>query len=245
MADEAKDVAPATVEKEAVEVKPEAAVVPAEKTDKGGEPTAAEVAAGSTVPVKKEPDTIPISAFLDEKNGRKEAERIAKEANQALADLKKSIEGGATKSEVSADIAEIAKEYDVDPVFLNKLVAAMQKPITEKDKQAKIDVAFKSAFDAAIEKMPEFAKIVNPDVIKVLSLDPRNGNKTFTQIIEEAYGSAITGRRTIETTTPGGGKEPAPLDMNRARKDTAYFNEVMANPQLKAAYNAEMLKRGL
>lgn len=257
MANEATDVAAVTPEAKP-EVKPEAAAA-AEKTDTTGgeakEPTAGEVAAGNTVPTKKESDTIPVSAFLDEKKGRKEAERVAAEANKALADLKKSIEDGATKSQVSTDIAEIAKEYDVDPIFLGKFAKAMEakaeaaaeaklRPIEEKDRQAKIDAAFKTAYESAMDKMPEFAKIVNPEVIKILSLDPKNGNKTFTQIIEEAYGGVVPGKRTIETTTPGGGKEPAPLDMNRARKDTAYFNEIMASPKLKEEYNAEMLRRG-
>lgn len=249
MADEAKDVAPIQVEVK-TDTTPEAKVEVEVK-----EPTAGEVT-GAQAPTKKESDTIPISAFLDEKKGRKEAERARDDAQTRVSELEQSIKAGATKAEVSADIEAIAKEYDVDAGFLSKLASAMQakaktavdeklRPLEEKDREAKINVAFKGAYEGAMERMPEFKAIVNPDVIKALSLDPRNANKTFTQIIEEAYGNAVPGKRSIESTVAGGGKEPAPLDMTRARKDNAYFAEIMANPQLKAEYNAAMLKRGL
>lgn len=237
----------------AEEVKTTAEVKPVEVEQKVGE-----VIKQADKP--KEVESVPLSTFLDEKNGRKQAEKNAEQAAAKIAELEASIKNGATKSEVTDDIAAIAKEFDVDVNFLSKLASAMTiktkkevndeteaqlKPLKEKERQEKIDAAFKKGFNAAMEKMPEFEKIVNPEVIKTLSLDPRNADKTFTEIIEETYGNALTGRRTTERTTPGGGKEPAPLDYNRARKDTAYFKEVMANPKLKAEYNAKMIERGI
>lgn len=237
----------------AEEVKTTAEVKPVEVEQKVGE-----VIKQADKP--KEVESVPLSTFLDEKNGRKQAEKNAEQAAAKIAELEASIKNGATKSEVTDDIAAIAKEFDVDVNFLSKLASAMTvktkkevndeteaqlKPLKEKERQEKIDAAFKKGFNAAMEKMPEFEKIVNPEVIKTLSLDPRNADKTFTEIIEETYGNALTGRRTTERTTPGGGKEPAPLDYNRARKDTAYFKEVMANPKLKTEYNAKMIERGI
>lgn len=237
---------------------------PKEGTPK--EPTAAEVqkAAGEEKKAageeKKEADTVPLASFLEEKSGRKEAEKRAEEANKALQDLKKSIEAGATGAEISAEIKALGEEYQVDPVFLAKFAKTVKeealkgaaktaedklKPITERERQEKVDAAFKKAFDTAMSGLGEdYAKIVNPEVIKVLSLDPKNADKTFTEIIESAYSGALTGKRTAERTKPGGGKEPAPLDFARARKDTEYFKEVMADPKLKAEYNEQMLKRG-
>ena len=95
-----------------------------------------------------------------------------------------------------------------------------------------------------MERAPEFKAIANPEVIKSLAILPQNAKKTLSQILEETYGNAITGKRTIETTSPGGGKEPEPLDIKRAEKDIEYFKEVMADPKKKAQYNEAMLKRG-
>lgn len=203
-------------------------------------------------PAEKPVNTVPESAFLKEKMARKEAERKIKE-------LEDRVSKGASHSEVSDDIASIAKEYDIDPSFLDKLTNTIRsktereiedkfsskfKPIEEKERQEKIDQAFNTHYKVAIERMPEFANVVNPQVIKSLSLLPQNANKTFAQLIEETYGNAITGKRTMETTTSGGGKEPAPLDFARANKDSAYFAEVMGNPKLKAEYNDKMLRGG-
>lgn len=232
------------VEKPAVEVATPAEVV----VEKPAEKTVAEVIA-TVVPQPKPQETVGLDKFLSEKQGRKDAEK-------ALADLKASIAAGATKEEVADDIAAIGTKYGVDPEFLKELSATIESntekkfadrltPLEQKDKEAKINTAFKTAFDAAMAELPEFATVVNADVIKTLSLDPKNQNKTFTQIIEETYGGAVPGKRTIESTKPGGGKEPEPLDVDRARKDSAYFDEVMANPKLKEQYNAAMLKKGI
>lgn len=197
--------------------------------------------------------TVGLDKFLEEKRGRKALEK-------ELKDLKKLIEEGGTKEEVSASISELSEEYpDVDPKFLQKLFKTIKaesekeleeklssklKPLEEKEKRQKIKAVFKEGFTQAMENMPEYTKIVNEDVIFQLSLLPENQKKTFAQLIEETYVNAIGGKRTMQTTTPGGGKEPEPLDVARAARDTAYFNEVMADPKLKAQYNEQMLRKG-
>ena len=102
---------------------------------------------------------------------------------------------------------------------------------------------FTEHFTKTMAEMPEYEKIVNRDVIKTLALDPRNANKTFAQIIESAYGHLITGKRTLETTKPGGGKEDTTIDFNKARSNGEYFKEIMADPELKKQYNSEIEKR--
>lgn len=188
-------------------------------------------------------------AYFAEKKARKVAER-------ELSTLKKQIEEGATKKEISESIAEIADEHNIDKEFLQKLASSI-KADTEKEldakyaakfegkeKENKFETAFKSQYDIAMERAPEFKAIANPDVIKTLAIQPQNAKKTLSEILEETYGNAITGKRTIETTSPGGGKEPEPLDIKRAEKDIGYFTEVMADPKRKAQYNEAMLKRG-
>lgn len=201
-------------------------------------------------PVKE--NTVPEHKFLDEKKGRKEAEK-------RLKDLEEQIKNGATKKEVSSDLSSIAKEYDIDPAFLEKLEQSIRsktekdledkfsskfKPLEDKERMEKIDKAFETHYAQAINSMPEFKDIVNPSVIKALSLMPQNASKTFPQLIEETYGNAITGKRTIQSTTPGGGKDDEPLDVSRAEKDIEYLKQVLADPKKKAQYNEIQLKKG-
>lgn len=201
-------------------------------------------------PKKEEPKTVGLDKFLDEKRGRKALEK-------EVASLKKLIEDGGTKEEISESLSELSDEYpDVDPKFLNKLVKTIKaetqkelddkfRPLEEKDRQVKLQTVFKKGFSEAIDTMPEYSKVVNEDVIFKLSLLPENGNKTFVQLIEETYSNALGGKRTLDTTVaPRGGKEPEPLDIGKARKDPAYFAEIQANPKLKAQYNDQMLRSG-
>lgn len=203
----------------------------------------------------KSENAIPEAAFLEEKKGRKEAEKRAEKAEADLAELKKSIEGGATKSEISEDVEALAEKHGVDKDFLKEFAATIEarvrkegkaetdknaKATEEKDREARIETAFTEHFDKAMADMPEFKDIVNKDVIKTLSLDPKNAKKTFKQLIEDTYGNAIPGKRTVETTKPGGGKDPGVVDMARAKKDSAYFKEVMADPELKKQYNEKL-----
>jgi hypothetical protein len=94
------------------------------------------------------------------------------------------------------------------------------------------------------DKFPEFKGVVNTDVVRQLATLPQNASKTISQIIEETYGNALQGKRTIETTSPNGGQEPEPLDIDRASKDIKYLTEILADPKKKAQYNESMLKKG-
>lgn len=127
-------------------------------------------------------------------------------------------------------------ENDLDAKYASKESA--------KEKADKFNDAFSKQYNTALERGPEFQAIANPDVIKTLATLPQNKNKTVSQLLEETYGNALTGKRTIETTQPGGGKDPEPLDIAKAEKDINYFNEVMADPKKKAQYNEQMLRKG-
>lgn len=199
--------------------------------------------AGDTQPT---PRVVEEHKLIAERKARKAAERRIKELEQSIAD-------GATHAEISEDIAEISEEFDVDPKFLQKLSDATKKELdakysakfSEKEKVEKFETTFSKAYNEALERGPEFQAIANADVIKQLAQLPQNARKTVTQLIEETYGNALTGKRTIETTQPGGGKDPEPLDIKRAEKDIEYFKEVMADPKKKAAYNKHMIESGL
>jgi len=202
---------------------------------------------GETQPKAEELDYT--KAFFSEKKARKAAERELKA-------LRESIERGASQEEISDDIAEISDEFDISPEFLQKLASSIKtqterdldakyaSKLGEKESKEKFDDVFGKAFDSALERGPEFKNIANTDVIKTLAKLPQNSHKTVLQLLEETYGNALTGKRTIETTTPGGGKDPEPLDLKRAGVDIEYYNQVMADSKKKAQYNAHMLSQG-
>ena len=192
------------------------------------------------------PRVVDEHVFVAEKKARKAAERRIKE-------LERSIAEGASDDEISEDIAEISEEFDVDPNFLHKLTSKIEKGLdakysekfSAKEKVEKFEDTFSKAYAEALNRGPEFSGIANVDVIKQLAKLPQNSRKTVSQLIEETYGNALTGKRTIETTQPGGGKDPEPLDLKRAEKDIEYFKQVMADPKKKAQYNKHMIENGL
>jgi hypothetical protein len=200
-------------------------------------------------PEPKQVETVPLKTFLDMK---KENRVLAKKFEE----LKNQVTEGATLSEVSAELKAISEEYDVDAGFLSKLSAAIYKqakdeatetlnsklgPIEAKDKAARIDKAFNEHYENIIVDLPEYANIINKDVIKTLSLLPENSKKTFQQIIEDTYGKTVPGKKTLEDATPRGGKDVS-LDMKRT-SDPEYFKQIMANPELKKEYNKNITDR--
>ena len=202
-----------------------------------------------TLEVKEEKErTVPESALIKHK---KEEKRLAKE----LKELKASIDDGANQGEISKTLEEISEKHDVSKAFLKDLINALTpadiddkidsrlKPLTDEAKANKIDTLFEKEYKRTLETMPEFKDIVNKEVIKSLTLDPANRKKTFSKIIEDAYGHLLTGKRTLEKTKPRGGNEAAGIDYERAKTDTKYFKEIMANPAQKKKYNDGLATR--
>jgi len=233
---------------EVEEKKPEEGAQPANgaKPEEKKEPTVGDLNKGAD-DKKPEPETVGLDKFL-------EVKKENKELREAIKNIEKRLESGSTADDVADDIKALADEFNVDPKFLGKLTKLVEskadakaearvKPMEEKDKESRIDKIFNEHFGKAMESMPEYKDVVNPEVIKTLSLNPKNANKTFSQLIEETYGNAVTGKRTIEKTTPGGGKEPEGIDYDKAKKDPKYFDEIMANPDLKKKYNAGLTER--
>lgn len=195
---------------------------------------------------EEKPQTVPLKTFLETK----------KDLKKEIAELKTQLENGASKKEINLDLEKIAEKYDVDPKFLEELSSVIYakakgeteeklnselRPLKEKERADKIEKVFGEQFDMAMETLPELKSVVNRSVIKELSLLPQNGNKTFQQIIEETYGNVVTGKKTMESSTPRGGKD-FDLDMTKVN-DPEYFNQIMANPELKKKYNENIQNR--
>jgi vacuolar-type H+-ATPase subunit I/STV1 len=187
-------------------------------------------------------DTVPLATHLETKKQLKDLKRTIKE----LQDSK------GTAEEISDDIDSLTDEYpDLDPVFLKKLTSGLKKeirkemendlkPLREEAKQERINTAFETHFAKALELAPEYKGIANAEVIKTLSLDPKNAKKTFVQIIEDAYGSAVVGRKPMDSTTTRGGHELETVDLDRAARDEKYLDQVLSNPKSKKEYNDAM-----
>lgn len=213
------------------------------KVEAKKEETISEVLGTEEKPKAKEPKVVPEAVFL--------------ELKKELKTLKKSIEEGATKKEVSADIKSLAEKHNVDEGFLEELSAIMKSsskaeleselasklaPLQAKERQEKIDKAFDKAYKKALADAPEFEGVVNAEVIKTLSLDPKNANKTFNQLIEESFGHLVAGKRTIDYSS-GSNRSDNTLDMAKAKSDGEYFKKVMADPSLKKQYNEGINER--
>jgi len=196
---------------------------------------------------KPEPKMVPEAVLIEMK---KENKQLAKE----MKDLKKSIEEGATKKEVSADLKSLGEKYNVDPNFLEEFANttkaeaekefnAKLKPLEDEKKAAEQTSKFNAVFDKTMEELPEFSKIAKRETVKALSLLPENANKTFRQILEDNFGHLVQGKRTLNPTVPRGGNDAIEIDMARATRDTEYFQQIMADPLLKKKYNEGMGKR--
>jgi hypothetical protein len=150
----------------------------------------------------------------------------------------------AKRKELEAKLAEYeaATDSDEEEPEVKKLAHKLEQ-IEEKDRRAALEATFMKHLNTALENAPEYKEVVNVEVIKALAFNPANANKTYKQLIEEAYGNAVTGRRTIETTTPRGGAKDTKVDMRRAQSDSAYRHEVLADPELRKQYNEGLTDR--
>jgi len=201
---------------------------------------------------KKSDDVIPLHSFIEMKKENKQLQKDLKE-------LRKIIEEGATKKEVVQDIQELSEKHGVDANFLQDLATTLRaeskkemeeeltsklKPLTDKEKTQKIDELFNQHFSKAMEKSPEYEGVVNKEVIKSLSLNPANKNKTFNQLIDEAYGHLVVGKRTMESSNTKVSRDTSgTLDVDKATRDTEYFKQIMSDPKLKKEYNEAMVTR--
>jgi uncharacterized phage infection (PIP) family protein YhgE len=178
-----------------------------------------------------------------------------KKQNKELASRIHELENKVTEKpnvDISKDLASIAERYDVDKSFLAELSEQLERkaeekadeklrPLYEKEEHERFNKVFDEHYNRALERNPEFKEISVQGVIRDLALLPKNKDKTFEQLLDENYSHLVKGRSTMDTTSIT--KESEPLDFQKARSDSEYFKTVMSNKELKAQYNAEMLRR--
>lgn len=195
---------------------------PIEPTPEVSEPTVAELHAEK--PKASKPTDVPIARLDKEIQRRKDAEA-------ELKSLREEIEGRIDDAEEEDNESEVKK------------LAQKLERIEESERNSKLEATFMQHLNATLDNSPEYKDIVNVDVMKALAFNPLNANKTYKQLLEEAYGNAVIGRRTIETTTPRGGAKDEKLDMKRAETDGEYRRQVLSDPELKKQYNSSLTDR--
>jgi len=186
---------------------------PTEQPTVETEPTVAELHEEKPKTEKEKPTAVPIARLNKEIERRKELEA-------KLAQYETAVEEGDESAE--PEVKKLAQKLE---------------QIEERDRRTQLESTFMQHLNKAIENAPEYKDIVNVEVIKQMAFNPANANKTYKQLLEEAYGNAVTGRRTIETTIPRGGAKDTKVDLQRAQQDAEYRREVLADPELKKQYN--------
>lgn len=229
-------------------------IAPAEETTTT-EPATSEAETEETVgEMLEKEERVPLAAHIELKKAAKEAQRLAQAQAKEIEDLRRQIEDGGTKKEVSASIKELADKHGIDAGFLQDFAETVRKesesavseklrPIEEKERKAKLAEVFTTKFSKSMEKFPELDGVVNKDLIFQASLHPDNQNKTLTQLIEEAYGKVNTSRPAFDVPNTRGRANNGEIDVDRAKTDGAYFKEIMGNPELKKKYNESLVSR--
>jgi len=223
------------------EVKPEA-----QEVKKSEEQTLGDVLGTQTEPkteLKNQTRTVPESKFLELKKEMKELKREAK---------------GRSNVEISESIDDFSKKFNLPSEFTSELTALISqenkksvedvinskvKPLEEKEKAKQIDKNFNEAYKKVLEEMPEYKNIASKEVIKAMALNPNNSKKKFSEILEISYGHLIRGKATMENTVNRADKFMGEIDMTKAKKDTEYFKQIMADPVSRKKYNENIEKR--
>ncbi len=196
----------------------------------------------------------------DQRKRAEKAEREKADAESRATQLQEEITklktagamGDKSIGQVNDEIKRLAKEHNVDETFLAGLVstvrAATKQEIREemeKDfspklakienerSQEKMTQKFNELYDNTLKEMPEFKGIVNKEVIKSLAFNPENAKKTLPEIMEEAYGAAVTGKKSMETSK--GGREPeVPNTKSPSKED---WDKIESDPRAKEEWS--------
>jgi tetratricopeptide (TPR) repeat protein len=173
--------------------------------------------------------TVGLDKLMKEKKRRKEAEKRAEEL-QKLID-----EDDDDDSDDDPDDSDVQHDSSNVDERLNKLEREKQ----QKEREEKFD----KLWEKTLEANPEFKEIADKEIIQQLAYNPKNSQKTLSQILEKAYGNLLQGRPSIETDVPASDPEPGKVDVEKAQTDSAYFKKVMADPKLKEEYNKGLTDR--
>lgn len=199
-------------------------------------------------------DTVPLKKYMETKRSAAEADERARALEAELAKVKSNLTSMSVPA-VNDELTRLAQEHNADPELLAKLMG-MAKTVTAAEIKAELDKEYAPAFSRieaersqekaekkfddlyskTLKEMGEYEGIVNKDVIKSLAFNPANAKKTLPQILEEAYGNAVTGKRSIESSHPGSRSAD---DVDLTNPNGADFDRINADPSLKAKWASQ------
>jgi len=187
----------------------------------------------------KREESVPLHVVIDMKEEIKTLKRQLKDKE-------------ITTEEFNDSAKDLLEEYsDVDPGFVKKLLAAAREDarkellpeidkINHSKKVEQQQATLKKLLDNSVAANPEFADVVNEDVILQLAKNPANKGKTMTQLIEETYGKTLQGgTKTMENSRGGKGGNEKPNFNNMTSEEE---REVLADPVLRKEYAKEQSK---
>lgn len=197
-------------------------------------------------------ETVGLDKFLTEKNARKQAEERAQIESDKASQLEREIAQLRSNSvamnvgQVNEELVAMAERYDADPQLLSELYTSLEKKLDsklapkiqameEERRRENGEKKFAEIFDKTMNDMPEYTGIINKDVIKALAFSPLNAKKTLAQIVEETYGNAISGRKTLETSSGHVRKESNEVNLKNPSMDD--FDRINADPALKEQWS--------
>lgn len=193
----------------------------------------------SPIEKKAKPETVPIDVYLQLKKELKEMKK------------------NTSPQSVDSSIEEIAKEFDVDSNFAQKLANAIQsssiskfeeryladrKEAEYKQKLSESESKLDKAIEIALENSPQYRDVVNADIIKDLARKTTDKTMTVSKLLENVYGRAITGKKTIESSAPSSGERGnTNVDFTKAG-DPAVYSQIKSDPKLWKEYNEFVMK---
>lgn len=202
---------------------------------------------------EKKDETVPLKKFMDEKRDRKAAEERASALEKEVADLRvRSI--AMRPAEVNEEARRIAAKFDTSEEFVAEVFTAARKSAKEElettiaPKLSKLENErlieqrerkFDDVLATALDEMPEYKDIVSKEALKALAFNPANAKKTMAQILEETYGNAVKGKRTLETGHAG----KTPKEPNYTAPTETDWAEINSNPAAKEKWSKEALEQ--
>jgi hypothetical protein len=105
------------------------------------------------------------------------------------------------------------------------------------ESESKLD----KAIETAIENAPHYREIVNRDVLKDLARKTTDKNMTVSQLLENVYGKAVTGKKTLEPSHSTNDRGDAKVDFAKSG-DPAVYSQIKSDPKLWKEYNEYLIK---
>lgn len=190
---------------------------------------------------KAKPETVPIDVYLQLKKELKEMKKSSTTSSQSI----------------DSSIEEIANEFDVDSAFAKKLANAIEnssinkfeerylaekKEIEHKQKLQESESKLDKAIESALESSPFYKDVVNIEIIKDLARKTTDKTMTVSTLLENVYGRAVTGKRTLESSAPSSMERgSSKVDFSQAG-DPATYAHIKSDPKLWKEYNEYLVK---